>query len=973
MRWDFSATTGPPPLNTAMNKLSGPPDVTEFDAMLDDKDGKPQIDAVMISALLPYMFPLELRWKLVQFARRGGTLIVYGNSQFQSGEIPNSKGVIQFTYSMPPARFHGCFQQDLVYVPWGGTDVDTEKGRELMIKSGFNCVWTMSGSQPGWYSWSVAGQQFDCKPLWPGDLIERATWRPKDMPIAQEARRACWTPRFTTVHHWDETEIKFVEDERVKDLAPQASLCYRKWVKSCYLSLDKLNAAWRKSYRAGFQPDGRPYEEIRDEMKLWNCRSNAIPAARPWNGDLTSWNQIYAYRGAPEDWASYANSFWVVYDKEIRDEYRRYSRGNNPWIWFDTYHTRNYYAMKPGDAEWQAFEYRATTGNEPATIMPHFLYGKKTPESTRRIHWDAIRTGARHFIVYNADLGSGGDAANIWTADYELEPHGKWMADSIARVRSKEQVLLDTRTELSNKVAFLFARGDGWPPGWRTPRAPLTAMIFSGIQPDALKVGELRGERTPLDSFRVLVVCPSPDVLAELKKQRERDEAMAFDFSALQGAAAATGQSALPERWVNRLAEWQRKGGTLLSPIDLQLGWEGNGSGSDGFLEYRAKVKAKLAQAGVSPTFEIVDNAGKPVDLVEPTVLQTEDGTQSYVIVFPHVNAKAPAEFACRFRAPGVREVYSVYGEKLLPRGRPQTVAGDGWRMALRQSYGEIFSIVTEDLGPVELEPRLVAEQSDRRLDLKITVKRKDGTPSACRHSVNIRAFDDAGREIEGMFTKASVLGWRAVTLYPAHGDPPLPWTIKVLDLTSGREGEVKVAEPAAELFASREPPKPIEFRTEPLQPLGADIHLVPFRVTVVNNQDEPLSGSVKLDVPEKYLLDVGGRQPIGASLREAGAGGFSAAAFEPHDHVAGRAGAPAGHPDARAERADARKRRSLSADRDRAGRAARVADDEGRRHVRGVLHRLRGPPLGEGAAARDQPAARHGDGERAELPGSRD
>ncbi|HUW34893.1 MAG TPA: HEAT repeat domain-containing protein, partial [Planctomycetota bacterium] len=103
----------PLPLNTAMNKLSGPPNLTEFYSMLDDKDGKPQIDAVMISALLPYMFPLELRWKLVQFARRGGTLIVYGNSQFQTGEMPNSKGVVQFTYSMLPARFHGCLPQTL--------------------------------------------------------------------------------------------------------------------------------------------------------------------------------------------------------------------------------------------------------------------------------------------------------------------------------------------------------------------------------------------------------------------------------------------------------------------------------------------------------------------------------------------------------------------------------------------------------------------------------------------------------------------------------------------------------------------------------------------------------------------------------------------------------------------------------------------------------------------------------------------
>jgi hypothetical protein len=199
---------------------------------------------------------------------------------------------------------------------------------------------------------------------------------------------------------------------------------------------------------------------------------------------------------------------------------------------------------------------------------------------------------------------------------------------------------------------------------------------------------------------------------------------------------------------------------------------------------------------------------------------------------------------------PGVREVYDVYNDRLLPR------TDDGWRMTFRASEGEVFGLITEELGPVEVEPRLVAGDLDRRLQLKISTRRSDGTLSECRHAVNIQVRDAKGAAIDGLAHKASVRGWEVVTLYPAHEDPPLPWTVEVKDLTSGRLGVAPVAETVEKPFDSLKPEPPVLLRAEPTPMLTGHVHFVPFRVTVTNSQNAPLACELRLEAEQDILWD---------------------------------------------------------------------------------------------------------------------
>ena len=528
------------------------------------------------------------------------------------------------------------------------------------------------------------------------------------------------------------------------------------------------------------------------------------------------------------------------------------------------------------------------------------------------------------------------DNTSIWNPDYTLKSHGKVTADSIFRVRAKEQVLLEAWNALSKDVAILYNDTKDSAHGGSTPHALFDALLFGGIHPDALDTATLRSQRTPLDSFRVLII---------------------------------SGGRELPGDWKERVEAWKRKGGHVLHADDFKFEYQGDRIETPGFSAYQVRVLGKLRELGVVPPIQVVDDNGLPEPVVEPVLLETHDGTQQYLFVAPdwaldhsqafgdlashafaekielakglsegakfNVSGKAelyqtwaevqvadgfkarvtvdgkPGEMIVEYRPypsvlwtergtgktrwvagpafklsegehvmkieaqegqskilrvrllddqllrpllvsnqPGVKEVYDVFNDRLLSR------SGPGWRLPLRASYGEIYGLVTEDLGPIEVEPRLVLDEMDRRLQLQIRILRADGSASECRHALNIRVRDAQGNEIDGMFQKASVRGWKVVTLYPAHGDPPLPWDIEVKDLASGRVGKARVTEGGQELFESTEMQMPIVFRAEPTPSLEGDIHLVPFRVTVGNHREEGLKGQLKLEVSAGLLID---------------------------------------------------------------------------------------------------------------------
>lgn len=857
-------------------------------------------------------------------------------------------------------HLHRCgpyrFQQDLVYVPWNSSALpDDERMRKLLVESGFNCVWSLK-CFPGWYNWGVDGPRVRCMPVWLGELVEKVrTAHDRTMKELADYLRHC-LPGYTIMDPWDESPVELVVTDRGDDLGVQASILYRNWLKSKYLTLEALNRVWRKEY-----------EVLRRAPKgtwlRWTMPSGTrIPPPRPWQGDLTSWNQIWAWRGAPRDWRYYAENLWAdIIFSEAHALFRKHDP-NHWWHWSDAFHTRLYIGQRPAQLSLEAHQSRARFGNRPSTIMLHFyyVYQDKRPEVVRSCHWDGLAGGGRHFIVW-APTTQAVDGlfpdTSIWNADYTLRSHGVALADSIRRVRSKEQVLLASRNSLSREVAFLYVGTSEFPFGAATPKALFYALLFGGIMPESLKPGTLRSDRMPLDSFKVIFVCRGNE-LQRPEKSSSPVEPLTGDFIS---------KLPLSEDWQRRLETWQKKGGVVLDASSFGFRFDGDRIESPGFTSFQRRIFALLEERGVRPPIEVVDDNELPEPSVLPVLLETEDRSQFYLLLVPdwdirnsqafgdldkyefrekielrgdfirgvtftvnahstyypwfEIDAKEP--FRARVtvddkpslplvvyrqdtssillerglgrrrwvagppfrlengehilklepiegkavvrrvrivrepvlqptilcRIPGVKEIYDVFNDKMLSRN------ANGWRATLRASYGEVYSLITEEIGAMELEPRLQDGETDRRVQLKITIRRSDGSLSRCRHSLNIRVLDKEGNEIRGLSSKTSVRGWRVVTLFPAYDDPPLPWVVEVKDLTSGRSARAPLRGTSNEPFRLLEPLKPVVLRVLQTPPLEADIHIVPLRVKLINNRDRPLRALLHSEIPREHLL----------------------------------------------------------------------------------------------------------------------
>ena len=725
------------------------------------------------------------------------------------------------------------FTQDLVYAPWGEF-----KPNDARLVQAFKDFGLNAGSMttyPGWYDWYVCTPAYTVAPQWPGDWVASMIGYPPYNTTAEQFGKLVHerVGGVTTIHHWDETEVQIISSVR-SDVAPVSSVLYRNWLKSRYFTLEALNEKWRKDYVYYHGQAGLSRE-------LWSNSSKKIPPPRAWDGDLTSWKQIWLFRGAQKDWEYYAESLWGDLIWQSRNEFHKYDR-DHPWIWYDTFHTRLYPSTRPNELSYQEHESQAAIGNEPGSIMLHYMIHIPTlPGISRMVHYAALAGGGRHFIIYTVATGSEADKdpSAIWQPGYTLTPHGKELSDSIHFIRPKEEVFLDARNVLSPEVAFLYYGTPGWPPGSGTPRPLFDALSFAGILPDALKPGTLRCDRMPLDHFKVIVRCGTAD---------------------------------LPAAWQTRLAEWQKHGGVLLEAKDFPYSYQkvkpsvkvdqftftaegGERVGSPGFTAYQQKVLALLREHNITPPMQVVDDNGLPETALYPVLTRTADNSQSYIVALsdwdhwcsqafgtaeahagagqltlPATGGKftitgAPRRFrlwteikltgpftarvtiddtggvpfpmetdapnnvlwaergagATRWVAgpmfdlkpgehtlaitspgggaitrmlltddglicptlklalPGVKAVYDVYHDRRLTR------TDDGWQLPMGLSDCTVLGLLTEELGEVQLEPRLLQNAGGRELQVKVQVRQRDGALSTCRHAVNITVKDGNG------------------------------------------------------------------------------------------------------------------------------------------------------------------------------------------------------------------------------------
>ena len=869
-------------------------------------------------------------------------------SYFLNLKILNSEGItIQNSQRLLHRGGPYDFTQDIVHAPWNsGASPKDPRMKKLLLESGFNTLWSMK-AHPGWYNWGVFGPHPKAMKTWPGEFVERADFGyGRDTKKFSEHLRFN-VPGFTILDPWDESPISTVVSDWGEDISQEASALYRNILKSKYLSLDALNESWRESYGL--------FHRTKKTWFRWPMPPRSrIPPPLPWNGDLTSWNQIYAWRGAEKDWREYEGSMWGTYI--FKEVFRRAKKinPNHPWHWSDAFHTRLYMGARPARTNWESHYSRAMFGNTPSTIMLHFYYvvQDKRPEAIRRNYWDALAAGGRHFINWSPSLKPSqglADDTSIWTSDYRLKIHGQAMAESIRRVQLKEQALLDTRNVHSKEVAFFYTDGRMHGSG-SAPRPLFDALLFGGILPESLAPAQLRSERMPLETFKVIFLIGAKD---------------------------------LPETWKERLDAWKAKGGRLLNAKDFPFKYEGDRIETPGFSDYQAKLLRTLADAGVRPQYQIVDDNGLPEPSVEPVLLRTRDGSQSYVLaatdwsirhsqsqgdladhefkkhVFLNgdfsrgvsfnlsgdaekyqvwVQADVKRPFAADLTIDGkqglqlamnrkdgvairsergtgklrwiagprfmltagkhtlairvkegqtdirqvrivddlliqprlvltgdVMAVYDVFNDRLLSKAGVgvTALAGSSWPLTLRASYGEIFSLITEDLGNLKVEPRLIRSETDRRLQVKIDVLRSDDSYSECRHSMNIRVLDAESKIIAGLFEKTSIKGWAVATLYAAQQDSKLPWTVEVKDLTSGRAARAMVTEETSEPFRSHKAVTPLVFEALPTPWLEGDIHIVPFRARIRNNSDTELTANIKAEFASAILLRGGPEQNI--------------------------------------------------------------------------------------------------------------
>ncbi|MCX5658897.1 MAG: hypothetical protein NTW19_04150 [Planctomycetota bacterium] len=834
------------------------------------------------------------------------------------------------------------FDQDIVMAPFGGLDpAADQRSRDVMVAAGFNGVGGKA-IRPGWYNWSYdVAPKARASAVWPGDLIERmnaGAW-------GQEMRDRA--PGWSVIDQWDEGSTKVLQGD-TGQYFNGADVFYRNWLKAKYLTLDRLNAAWREHYKNTLR-DGKPMQPL------------------PWEADLTSWEQVKLGQGSPVDWHETNDSLWWQALYAERCEFQRTSRFHQLWHNGDIFHTRIYSSEPPGTLAWQQQQTRGALGNRPSSIMMHVINAQKGADLYARFPWNAIVAGSRHMSVWSVGLAQTGTFGfnpgwTILEADYTVKSWWKPAAASLERARSKDQVLLDAWNSLSPQVAFLYVGHAG------TPRALFDALYFAGIVPESINPYDRRGNQLDLGSFKVIY---------------------------------RLGPGTLPPMWQAKLDAWQKAGGLLTDPPDL--GIEGYGGkqvdaevgiqhwvGSDqsrlasaSFAQYQAKVLALLAEHGVRPVAQLLDDAGLPAPAVESVLLETHDKTQYYLLAVGDSDIQSSqalgslgegsratktaspdtfydgAEFTTQ--RPGVHRLWlqfnadkpfdthvTVDGQPPLPfrtfekldwfrtergLGQPRWVAGPafnlaagphklriehrdaarrvqhavlldqplieptlrlgggvgptvkaareiyddlplkptpdgGYRLPVRQSQGSLVSLITEDLGRPRLEPRLVRSETDRVLQVRVEIPQKDGSLSRCRHSATLQAFDAKGQAIPGFAAKTSVLGWRVVPLFPAAGDPPPPWTIRLKDLTSGATAEASVATDAPEKSAKpwdrAEEGPAIELRTDDeTMSLDGQIHLVPLRVTVVNNRDAAVEGKLSLALPEKLLLEGGLEKPV--------------------------------------------------------------------------------------------------------------
>ena len=295
-----------------------------------------------------------------------------------------------------------------------------------------------------------------------------------------------------------------------------------------------------------------------------------------------------------------------------------------------------------------------------------------------------------------------------------------------------------------------------------------------------------------------------------------------------------------------------RKGGSLTEEY-------GAGKARQESESYRKLVSTIASSAGVTGTCRTVDTDGGALPYVEAQLVETEDASQKYLIVYADhrlPGGVSSAEGRNKVELPGLKAVYDVYEERSVP------LLDGAFGFALKPGAGTVFSLLTEKLGSVELSPEVRSFGPGAPLRLLLAVQRSGGGLSECEHAFNLRVFTSSGEEIPALRQRVSVKGEGVLRVFPSWADPEGEWRIVAHDLTSGLKGETSVrmerngnAPPLSPSEWFEESRPDIHLSIRPLPELNGLINLVDLTVAARNSSARDLQLKVRLRIPEKCIL----------------------------------------------------------------------------------------------------------------------
>jgi len=792
------------------------------------------------------------------------------------------------------------FRKELVVAPFGFGPLQSENEIKALDRLGISTY----GLPPSFGMWTylINSPTFLPRHGWPAEVLEGPEgdeWR----ELAQMTRL---NPFFTFVDTVEESDLKI--GSRLLhhgDVEEAGHEQYRIHLQRKYRILSALNETWKSGYTSWDEIDLMGGVVGRDGEVLYTSRIGMTTGQLvPVPEKLDPAKGITSFQPYHDQNAWRWNYLWHML--EIRhtafhqvDPYHPLTPGGAMGLHapFDYPHFRTY-----AWGRLSGFGRRATFGRPAYGTKPHTLLIGVPGDAPglSKLCWQGLAGGARFLMPYAPGDRYG---VSLLTGGYEPLPIGNAFAGILKRIRSRQEVLLATRNAVEPRCLFL-SEGDS---GYGSSLSPqlYEALLWSGILTDygreldgrkLVITGSRRLSAPTIDALRTfveeggtLLVMPraSGELLKELGVEPTEQELpegllekVAFEKAALPGVSKCEIRSRYRARLAARSGKWtpiaEYKDGApaLLSGSfgkgrafvlnfdkpDAKLADLYRMGEARAETEAYRKVIASLATlAGVPGVFQTVDKDGSAIPYVEVQPLETEDRTQKYVIAYADhrlPEGVASASGKIQVKLPGVKQVHDVYAGKVLP-------LQDGkFSFELEPGSGTVFSLITEELASIGIEPEVKEFGPGAPLRLRIGVKRADGRLSACEHAFNIHVFDPTGAEIRALYQRCSLKGRGLVKLFPSWSDPEGEWRIVAHDLTAGLKAETIVkksnqapAPPAAPAAPFRSPRPDILLTAVPPLYLNGFANFVALDAAVRNQTQQPVPLKVTLRIPTECIL----------------------------------------------------------------------------------------------------------------------